>query len=87
VLGWIKKNWGKRGHGGMFKALDTMSKDTKGIKKYVEDIGLKYYIYILNHKGCHGPLGRLLQDVGKALKKCFWGNIGHQKTHKKWEMC
>jgi hypothetical protein len=45
VLGWIKKYWGKRGHGGMFKALDTMSKDTKGIKKYVEDIGQKYLIF------------------------------------------
>jgi hypothetical protein len=77
----------------MFKALDTMSKYTKGIKKYVEDVegtivkNMLYYIYILNYKGCHGPLGRLLQDVGKALKKCFWGYIGHQKTHKKWERC
>jgi len=93
VLGWIKKIWGKRGHRGVFKALDTMSKDTKGIKKYVEDIegtmvkNILHFIYFLNHKGCHGPLGRLLQDVGKAFKKCFWGNIGHQKTHKKWERC
>jgi hypothetical protein len=73
----------------MFKALDTMSKDTKGIKKYVEDIegtmvkNIIYFIYSLNHKGCHGPLGRLLQDVGKALRKCFWGQHRAPKDTKK----
>jgi len=52
-----------------------MSKDIKGAKKYVRELGvIKVKIYIVicfsNHEGCLGPLGSIsrktLGKIGKA---------------------
>jgi len=83
-----KKN--SRQKGAPRDALDTMSKDTKGIKKYVEDIEgtmVKNILYFFEPQGVSWATRKAVGGCWKGFKKSFWGNTGHQKTHKKWERC
>ncbi len=63
------------GDQGTSKVLDMMSKDMKGAKKYVRELGVttvkkNIVICFSNHEGCLGPLGSIsrktLGNIGKA---------------------